>query len=153
HLATLAHELSVMQFDSTQLPSAAMVRASHTLCGIHRTSGFPLIALTASSLEQCLLALQRKVATLPESALPVLANAIWGLGELVTRVKSRAGFNTTDSAKAAEIQVALDALKREATTEPVPIDAEAQAAHEFVASEEAVDAIGRAAASEAPVES
>ncbi len=151
HLATLAHELSVLQLDSTQLPSAAMVRASHTLCGIHRTSGFPLIALTAGSLEQCLLALQRTVARLPESSLPVLSNAIGRLGELVTRVKSRAGFNAADSAKAAEIQAALDALKREATTEPGPIDAETQAAHEFVASEEVVDAIGRAAGIEAVV--
>src|SRR4029079_11934475 len=37
---------------------------------------------------------------------------------------------------ALEIQLELDRLKRETTTEPVPIDAEAKAAHEFVASEE-----------------
>ena len=143
HLATLAHELSVLQFDSTQVPSAAMVLASHTLCGIHRTSGLPLIALTARSLEQCLLALRRGVPPLPESTLPVLANAIWGLNELVTRVKSRTGFNAVDSAKAAEIQVALDALKLEAPVEHAPGDAEAQAPQEFVASE--------TVASEAPV--
>ena len=47
-----------------------------------------------------------------------LSNAIGRLGELVTRVKSRAGFNAVDSAEATEIQAALDALKREATTEP-----------------------------------
>ena len=41
------------------LPSAVMVRASHTLCGIHRTGGLPLIALTAGALEQTLLALQQ----------------------------------------------------------------------------------------------
>ena len=145
HLATLAHELSVLQFDAAQSPSAAMVRASHTLCGIHRTSALPLIASTAKALEQCLLALQQAAPPRPESALPVLANAIWGLGEFVTRVKSRAGFNTADSAKAAEIQAALEALKREATTEHALLDAETQAAHEFVASElEAVDAEDRA---------
>ncbi|HVN36501.1 MAG TPA: response regulator, partial [Casimicrobiaceae bacterium] len=137
HLATLAHELSVLQFDSRQLPSAAMVRASHTLCGIHRTSGLPLIALTAGSLEQCLLALQRHASPMPESALPVLANSILGLGELVARVKSRSGFNAADSANASEIQVALDTLKNEAATEHGPIDAETQAAREFVASETA----------------
>jgi chemosensory pili system protein ChpA (sensor histidine kinase/response regulator) len=137
HVATLAHELSVLQFDSTQVPSAAMVRASHTLCGIHRTSGLQLIALTAQGLEQCLLALQRISPPLPASVLPVLADAIACLRDLVTRVKSRSAFTAADSTKALEIQLELDRLKRETTTEPVPIDAEAQAAHEFVASEEA----------------
>ena len=152
HLATLAHELSVLQFDSTQLPSAAMVRASHTLCGIHRTSGFPLIALTAGSLEQCLLALQRTVAPLPESSLPVLAQCDMGARRArhpreVARRVQRDGFGESRRNPGA-----LDALRREATTEPVPIDAETQAAHEFVASEEAVDAIGRAAGGEAAAE-
>ena len=59
HLATLQHELSVLQFDPRALPSAAMVRASHTLCGIHRTGGFPMVATTAKSLEQTMIALDQ----------------------------------------------------------------------------------------------
>ena len=39
----------------SRLPSQEMVRASHTLCGIHRTGGFPLVASLAKALEQCLL--------------------------------------------------------------------------------------------------
>jgi hypothetical protein len=42
----------VLQFDSHACPSEAMVRAEHTLCGIHRAGGFPLIATTARALEQ-----------------------------------------------------------------------------------------------------
>ena len=81
HLATLRHELSLLQFDTRQVPSEEMVRASHTLCGIHRASGFPLIALTAGALEQCVLALQPLPVPLPTEALPALSDAIGGLGD------------------------------------------------------------------------
>ncbi len=70
HVATLTHELEVLQFDSRQGPSAAMVRASHTLCGIHRTGGFPLIAATAKSLEQALLVLQQREPLCPGPRCP-----------------------------------------------------------------------------------
>jgi chemosensory pili system protein ChpA (sensor histidine kinase/response regulator) len=36
HVATLAQELATLQFDPQHVPSTAMIRASHTLCGIHR---------------------------------------------------------------------------------------------------------------------
>ncbi len=54
HLATLENDLSVLQFDPRAVPSAEMIRASHTLCGIHRTGGFPLVAESALALEQTL---------------------------------------------------------------------------------------------------
>ena len=38
--SVLAHELALLQFDPAYGISASMVRASHTLCGIHRTGGF-----------------------------------------------------------------------------------------------------------------
>ena len=44
HVAVLQHEVSVLQFDPDHMPVVAMVRASHTLCGIHRTGGIALIA-------------------------------------------------------------------------------------------------------------
>src|SRR5207253_9700439 len=71
HLATLDAELQALQFDSTATPSQAMVRAGHTLCGIHRTGGFPLVASVAKALEVCLLGLQERGAPLPGTAQPV----------------------------------------------------------------------------------
>ncbi len=130
HLATLARELEVLQFDSKQTPSAAMVRASHTLCGIHRTGGFPLIAVTAKSLEQALLALQQREPPLPGAALPVLTRAVEGLRSLVARVRDRAAFAAADAAEATEIQGELEGLRQESTALPTLVDAESQAEDE-----------------------
>ena len=126
HLATLADELSVLQFHSRHSPSEEMVRASHTLCGIHRAGGLPLIAVTAMALEKCLLALQQTSGAMPEGVLPVLSNAVRGLEEFVGRVKARAAFNAADSANAAEIQQELETLKRAATYAPARAAAEAE---------------------------
>src|SRR5665213_949494 len=52
HVATLKHEMSLLQADAARVPSPTMVRASQTLCGIHRTGGFPVVATTAKALEQ-----------------------------------------------------------------------------------------------------
>ena len=118
-LATLTHELSLLQFDPQALPSAVMVRASHTLCGIHRTGGLPLIALTAGALEQALLALQQGPAPMPVEALPALTDAVGVLAEFLGRVRARQAFNATDVAIAAEIQQELEALRRAASVAPV----------------------------------
>ena len=82
HLATLDAELQTLQFDPAATPSQLMVRASHTLCGIHRTGGFPLVATAAKALEICLLGLQERGAPLPGAAQPVLARAVAGLTAL-----------------------------------------------------------------------
>ena len=100
HLATLDDELQTLQFDWTATPSQLMVRARHTLCGIHRTGGFPLVATTAKALEVCLLGLQERGAPLPGAAQPVLARAIAGLTVLAARVRAREWFRPTDEAKA-----------------------------------------------------
>jgi chemotaxis protein histidine kinase CheA len=92
-----------------------MVRASHTLCGIHRTGGLTLIALTAGALEQTLLALQRMPVPMPVDALPALTDAVGGLAVLLGRVRAREAFNATDFAIAAEIQQELEALRRAAS--------------------------------------
>ena len=130
HLSTLTHELEGLQFDPKQKPSAAMVRASHTLCGIHRTGGFPLIAATAKSLEQTLLALQQREAPLPGAALPVLARAIEGLRAFVGRVRVRSSFSAADAQEAADIQHELESMRQEADAELAIADAESQAEHE-----------------------
>jgi chemosensory pili system protein ChpA (sensor histidine kinase/response regulator) len=128
HLATLDAELQTLQFDPTLTPSQAMIRASHTLCGIHRTGGFPLVATTAKALEQCLLGLEERGAPLPYAAQPVLARAVAGLHVLTARVRARAAFNAADQAEAAEIAAELEALRHEAMPTTTADDSESLAA-------------------------
>ncbi|TMH55719.1 MAG: hypothetical protein E6H55_18005, partial [Betaproteobacteria bacterium] len=128
HLATLDAEMQSLQFDTAATPSQAMVRASHTLCGIHRTGGFPLVATTAKALEQCLLGLEERGAPLPYAAQPVLARAIAGLHALTARVRARSPFNAADQAEAAEIVAELEALRHEAAPTAVADDSESLAA-------------------------
>ena len=143
HVATLENELSILQFDPRAVPRAGMVRASHTLCGIHRTGGFPIVATTAKALEQTLIALEQHGAPLPGTAQPVLARAIAGLALFVSRIKRQAPFTHGDVEEAGEIQRELDELRQEAATEAG--DAEAAAALVARLEEEGVgcDAGGR----------
>ena len=120
HLATLERELALLQFDPQQRPSEAMVRASHTLCGIHRTGGLAVVAATAGALEECLLALQRGDATLPEATLPVLGAAVHVLGEFVGRVRERIGFDAFAAAQAADVRQELDSLRQSMAAMPRP---------------------------------
>src|SRR5207253_1535152 len=113
HLATLDAELTALQSNSSATPSQAMVRAAHTLCGIHRTGGFPLVATVSKALEACLLGLQERGAPLPGAAQPVLARAIAGLTAISGRVRTRDGFRPADEAEGAEIIVELDVLRQE----------------------------------------
>jgi len=148
HLATLRTELATLQFDPHQAPSATMVRASHTLYGINRTGGFPLLAYTAKALEQCLLGLQQASLPPPPSAQPVLARAIDALAVLVARVKARAAFTGDDETEALEVQYALEALRPGTAAGQAPDDAEALAAREAVHDED----VGAGALAEGPDE-
>src|SRR5262249_32493957 len=114
HLATLDAELQTLQFDPAATPSQTMVRASHTLCGIHRTAGFPLVATTAKALEQCLIGLEERGAPLPSAAQPVLARAVTGLHAMTARLRAREAFTVADEAESAEIAAELEALRHEA---------------------------------------
>lgn len=114
HVALLQHEVSVLQFDPDHWPMATMVRASHTLCGIHRTGGIALVATTAGELEQALLALEERGAPFPGIAQPVLARAIAGIAHFVIRVKSRERFTSSDEREAADIVAELAELRQEA---------------------------------------
>jgi chemosensory pili system protein ChpA (sensor histidine kinase/response regulator) len=138
HLATLDAELRALQSDSNTTPSQAMVRAGHTLCGIHRTGGFPLVATVAKALEACLLGLQERGAPLPGTAQPVLARAIAGLTAFSARVRAREGFRPADEAEGAEIITELDALRQESGPEPGDRDSETVAARVAEADEEAL---------------
>ena len=148
HVATLENELSILQFDPRAVPRAGMVRASHTLCGIHRTGGFPVVATTAKALEQTLIALEQHGAPLPGTAQPVLARATAGLALLVSRIKRQAPFTHGDVDEAGEIQRELDELRQEAATEAG--DAEAAAALVAQLEEEAVNVTPEPASAPSP---
>jgi chemosensory pili system protein ChpA (sensor histidine kinase/response regulator) len=136
HLATLDTELQTLQFDPVATPSQTMVRASHTLCGIHRTGGFPLVATTAKALEQCLIGLEERGAPLPSAAQPVLARAVAGLHAMGARLRARQSFNPGDEAESAEIIAELEALRHEATPEAAVEDSESVAQRAAAAEEE-----------------
>ncbi|HEX7273055.1 MAG TPA: Hpt domain-containing protein [Casimicrobiaceae bacterium] len=136
HLATLDAELQALQFDPAATPSQAMVRASHTLCGIHRTGGFPLVATAAKALEQCLLGLEERGAPLPSLAQPVLARAVAGLHALTARVRARTSFNAADEAETAEIVSELEALRHEVTPGAAVEDSESAAQRAAAAEDE-----------------
>ncbi|HZI83074.1 MAG TPA: Hpt domain-containing protein, partial [Casimicrobiaceae bacterium] len=139
HLATLDAELEALQYDPVLTPSQSMIRASHTLCGIHRTGGFPLVATTAKALEQCLVGLEERGGPLPSTAQPVLARAIAGLHALAARVRSRTAFDAGNEAEGAEIAAELEALRQEAAPAATAEDGESFA-ERAAAEEEAHEA-------------
>ena len=122
NVAVLQHEVSILQFDPDYMPVVAMVRASHTLCGIHRTGGIALIATTARALEQAMLALEERGAPFPSTAQPILARATAGLAHFVGRVKNREGFTPSDEREAADICAELDELRRDALADMPVVD-------------------------------
>ena len=87
HLQTLDYELTLMQFDSAQSPSDSMVRASHTLCGIHRTAGFVEIGDFAGLVETALMAIRRTGRV--SSVGSVLASAIQSLRTATLRLQAQ----------------------------------------------------------------
>ena len=87
HLQTLDYELTLMQFDTELSPSDAMVRASHTLCGIHRTAGFLEIGDFAGLVESALMAIRRSGRT--ASVISVFAAAIQSLRTATLRLQAQ----------------------------------------------------------------
>ncbi len=87
HLQTLDYELTLMQFDTELPPSDAMVRASHTLCGIHRTAGFFDIGDFAGLVESALMAIRRSGRT--ASVISVFAAATQSLRTATLRLQAQ----------------------------------------------------------------
>ena len=144
HVALLQHEVAALQFDPDQARIEPMTRASHTLCGIHRTANLALVATTARALEQALLALEECGTPFPGVTQPVLARATAGLAHFVARIKAREAFTPNDAREAAEIDGELDELRHEALANVPPSDplipAEEGSDHlELVADEPDVD--------------
>jgi chemosensory pili system protein ChpA (sensor histidine kinase/response regulator) len=120
HVALLQHEVSVLQFDPEHPATAPMIRASHTLCGIHRTGNIALVATVARALEQALLALDESAPPFPGITQPVLARATAGIAHFVSRVKAREAFTASDEREAADIERELDELRQEALANVPP---------------------------------
>ena len=94
HLQTLDYELTLMQFDSGQSPSDSMVRASHTLCGIHRTAGFLEIGDFAGLVETVLMAIRRTGRT--ASVGSALASAIQSLRTATLRLQAQSPMSAEE---------------------------------------------------------
>ncbi len=150
HIHTLQHELSLLQSDPARTPSQTMVRASHTLCGIHRTGGFPVVATTAKALEQALLALSEREGPMPSGAQPVIARAVACLAELCARIGARAAFVVADGREARETTAELEALRQECAFDGT--DAESQAAAIAARDEESVANIAPLAIVQPPLD-
>jgi len=140
HLATLDHELSLLQFDPGAAPSQAMIRAAHTLCGIHRTGGFPLVAGLSKTLELTLVALEQAGAPLPGAAQPAIAHGVSALRSLAARVKARVGFDPIDKEDCERADAELDALRREIAQAP-GADIETRAALAAEAEDDEAEAV------------
>ena len=127
HLATLDYEFGVLQFDSHAVPSPAMIRAAHTLCGIHRTGGFEPVAGFAKALELALTALAQRDAPLPAATLPVVATAVALLREVCADVSAcrSSPQRLLDEVRGAQVE--LDALRQLGSVDD-DLDAETHAA-------------------------
>ena len=121
HLADLKDELKFLQAQHNTHPSDKMIRASHTLCGIHRTAGLSLLAETAYALEQGLSELQHH--DWPLTQIATLSDAIALLEHMAQTVRERKVFSPEQHAAAQAIQQALQQLVIAAT----PRDSETQA--------------------------
>ncbi|MGH8802607.1 MAG: Hpt domain-containing protein, partial [Casimicrobiaceae bacterium] len=122
HIAVLEHEVSLLQFDPDHTPLTPMLRASHTLCGIHRTGGIELTAGVAQCLEQVLTALERHGPPYPGRTQPVLARATATLAQLVARLRAREGFDARDEYETAELRAELEDLRQEVSIHTPEID-------------------------------
>ncbi|MBK9608347.1 MAG: Hpt domain-containing protein [Betaproteobacteria bacterium] len=132
HLATLDHELEALQFDPQANPTDAMVRAAHTLTGIHRTAGFQPVADTAHALESALLSLQHHAAR-PDWAVHALADGAAAVAELVDSVGMRQPFDAAALDRAEQARAKLAELR--AAGDDVAADSETLAVRAALADE------------------
>jgi chemosensory pili system protein ChpA (sensor histidine kinase/response regulator) len=130
HVHTLGTELEILQFDPALPPSQPMVRAAHTLCGIHRTAGFPLVAELASGLEHGLLALQQEQRGLPRENQPLVAEAINQLRVWVEEIAEKRPLPEAASAEVQKLIEGIGHLSLEAERSPLRLDSEMLAAHQ-----------------------
>ena len=108
HLQTLEYELMLMQFDTSLPPSDAMVRASHTLCGIHRTAGFLEIGDFAGLVETSLMAIRRAGRT--SATLGALSSAVQCLRTLTLRLQAQSPLSAEEHGELERGRILLHAI-------------------------------------------
>ena len=123
HLQTLEYELTLMQFDTALPPSDAMVRASHTLCGIHRTAGFLEIGDFAGLLEGALMAVRRAGRTSKRSV-GVFATAIQCLRTATLRLQAQSRLSPEELADQIRTRAQLQSLIAETGSRDLGVEVE-----------------------------
>ncbi len=108
HLQTLDYELALMQFDTSLPPSDPMVRASHTLCGIHRTAGFVEIGDFAGLLESALMSIRRSGR--PPAAVSTIASAVRSLRTATLRLQAQSPLSPEEHADLERSRLQLHAI-------------------------------------------
>ena len=122
HLQTLDYELTLMQFDSELPPSDAMIRAGHTLCGIHRTAGFLEIGDFAGMLESALMAIRRSGRT--ASVISVFAAAIQSLRTATLRLQAQSRMSPEELTYIERSRLQLHGLIAEIGTSDLGVEIE-----------------------------
>ncbi len=122
HLQTLEYELTLMQFEPTLPPSDAMVRASHTLCGIHRTAGFIEIGDFAGALESALVAARRSGRT--PSSLGVLSAAVQCLRTMTLRLQAHSPLSPEERIDAERARQQLRSMLAETGNDALGVEVE-----------------------------
>ena len=122
HLQTLEYELTLMQFDPSLPPSDAMVRASHTLCGIHRTAGFLEIGDFAGALESALMAVRRSGRT--ASSLDVLSSAVQCLRTATLRLQAHSALSPEEHTEQEHTRQRLRSMLAESGTDALGVEVE-----------------------------
>jgi chemotaxis protein histidine kinase CheA/CheY-like chemotaxis protein len=110
---TLGSSFSLMQVNESYAPTEEMIRAAHTLAGIHGTTGFPPVFNVAKALEHVLNAAKERAnanAAPVSRMLPVIARAISGLRVLMDRILVKETFALSEEREAEEIVEELETL-------------------------------------------
>jgi chemosensory pili system protein ChpA (sensor histidine kinase/response regulator) len=91
HLATLQHHFGVLGQQPEAPVQHDFMRAAHTLCGISRTVGFPVIADLGFPLELWLLELLQHPAPLTGKQLKLMGDTITALGKMIEAIRGKMG--------------------------------------------------------------
>jgi chemosensory pili system protein ChpA (sensor histidine kinase/response regulator) len=105
HLAVLTAEVERMQMDEAMGPSDAMIRAAHTLKGMHLSVGMEDIGSLAGDLEAALIALKNESRS--DDYLPAVATAVAALQIQCQCLRDRV---SPDEADAELVNIARDSL-------------------------------------------
>ncbi len=94
HIAVLTREVERMQFEPTSAPTDEMIRAAHTLKGMHLSVGLTDIGSLAGALESALVAIKEDHSV--QDAVPALATAVAALQSLCQCVRDEVDPDPAD---------------------------------------------------------